>query len=363
MQFHTFHLFHWPHDWSHEQVYAYELELIQYAEELGFDGVWIAEHHFRDYGIVPSIMPFAAFVAARTANVKIGSGVVVLPFQHPLRIAEEAAEVDILSGGRLMFGFGRGYQGIEFAGFGVPLADSRARTDEALEILKLAWTQDRVTYDGKFHKVDNVQVLPKPLQKPHPPVWTAAISPETIGHYAAKGVPFIADPIATFGRLGRAADEWRAVAAEHGHDITEPPFGALRGLIIGETEAEARAIAREATAHVQDPSTKAGSLDGAPVEKTGEFAAGYYYWKDRYLGKNLDLDADFFWDKTWIAGDPDRVRAQIEVMEEMGYRHILFSLGRAPEVSLEANKRRLRLFAEAVMPHFRAASPAVTPTA
>ncbi|MSQ26177.1 MAG: LLM class flavin-dependent oxidoreductase [Dehalococcoidia bacterium] len=352
MQFHTFHLFHWPRAWSHQQVYAYEMELIQYAEDLGFDGAWIAEHHFRDYGIVPSIMPFASFAAARTRRIKIGAAVVVLPFQHPLRIAEEAALVDVLSNGRLMFGFGRGYQSIEFAGLGVPMAEARARADESLDIITRAWTEERVGASGTHYHFDPVEVLPKPLQKPHPPVWTAAVSPETIAHYAAKGIPFIADPLATFSRLRRAAEEWREQAAKHGH-TGEPQLGALRGLIIAETEAEARRMADEAQAYAQDPTVAAGSKEGIPVEKTGEFAAGYYYWRDRYASRNLDLDADFFWQRTLIAGDPARVRAQVELMEQMGYRHILFSLGRAPDVSLAANKRRLKLFAEAVMPHFK----------
>ena len=323
--------------------------MIQLAEDLGFDGVWIAEHHFRTYGVCPSIMPFAAFVAARTTKVKIGAAVVVLPFHNPLRAAEEAAEVDILSKGRLMYGFGRGYQAIEFNGFNVSLEEARARTDEAVEIMKLAWTQDDFSYDGRFTKVENLTIMPKPIQKPHPPLWTAAVSPETIGHYAAKGIPFITDPIATLSRVRRSCEEWLRVAKENGHDVTAPPLGALRGLIIAETEKEARQMAEHARAIAQPPGSN--TPESAPIEKTGQFAAGYYYWKDRYLGANLELDTDFFWNRTWIAGDPDRVRGIIKDLEEWGIRHILFNLGDA--TATEENRRTLKLFAESVMPYFR----------
>ncbi len=357
MEFHTFHLFHCPDGWSHQDVYKYEMEMVQYAEDLGYDGAWFAEHHFRNYGICSSIMPFAAFAAARTTKIKIGSAIVVLPFHNPLRAAEEAAQVDLLSGGRLMYGFGRGYQSIEFNGFNLPLQEARARTDEAIEILKLAWTQDQFSYDGEFTKVENVTVLPKPLQKPHPPMWTASVSPETVGHYAAKGIPFITDPLATFGRCKRATDEWRKVAAEHGHPVDDTNFGSMRGLVIAETEKEARAMAERAREFQKDDNIT--NLQGAPIEKTGEFAAGYYYWKDRYLGKNQELTVDFFWDRMWLAGDPDRVAAGVKTMEDMGFKHILFTLGHAPSTSMEENKRRLKLFAESVMPRFKTKVAAV----
>ncbi|MBI3743467.1 MAG: LLM class flavin-dependent oxidoreductase, partial [Chloroflexi bacterium] len=87
MEFHTFHLVHWPDEWSQQEVYKHEMEMIEYVEELGYDGVWIAEHHFRNYGICPNIAPFAAFVAGRTKRVKIGSGITVMPFHNPVRAA------------------------------------------------------------------------------------------------------------------------------------------------------------------------------------------------------------------------------------------------------------------------------------
>ncbi len=356
MQFHTFHLAHWPDGWSYQQVYDAEMDMIMYAEELGFDGVFLAEHHFRAYGIIPSIMPFAAYVAAKTKRLKIGSGIVVLPFHHPLRAAEEAAMVDMLSGGRLIYGFGRGYQAVEFNGYGMELSEARDRTDEAIDILRLAWTNEEFSFKGKFHEFENVNVLPKPVQAGGPPLYVASVSPETIGHYAKKGIQFITDPIATRGRCMRAAEEWKQVAAEHGHEM-KAAFGTMRGLVIAETDEEAWKLAERSTA-----SQKENSLinqQSAPVEKTGEFAAGYYYWKDRYLGSNREIGTDFFWDRIWIAGGPERVRQIVQEFQDAGYEHMLFTLGHEPAFSREENKERLRIFAEHVMPHFKSKVPAL----
>src|SRR3989449_6833486 len=157
-------------DWQTEAgVYADALEEARLADELGFEAIWLAEHHFSSYGICPSLAVLAAAIARETRRARIGTSVVVAPFAHPLRIAEEWAMVDILSGGRLEFGLGRGYQPNEFRGFGVSMERTRERSDECLEIIRRAWTEERVTFEGEFYTVRDVRVLPKPIQKPHPP--------------------------------------------------------------------------------------------------------------------------------------------------------------------------------------------------
>src|SRR5712692_742201 len=172
---------------SHAQVYANTLDECKLAEELGFHTVWLAEHHFSVYGIAPSLPVLAAAIARETRRVRIGTAVVVAPFAHPVRIAEEFAMVDILSGGRLDFGIGRGYQPKEFRGLGISMEGTRERFDEALEIIRRAWTGDRVTFEGRFYQVRDLRILPRPVQKPHPPFWTAAVSPDTYTLAARKG--------------------------------------------------------------------------------------------------------------------------------------------------------------------------------
>ena len=132
---------------SHAQVYANTLDECRLAEELGFHTVWLAEHHFSPYGIAPSLPVLAAAVARETRRVRIGTAVVVAPFAHPLRIAEECAMVDILSGGRLDFGIGRGYQPAEFRGLGISMDKTRERFDESLELIRRAWMDERCTFE------------------------------------------------------------------------------------------------------------------------------------------------------------------------------------------------------------------------
>src|SRR2546425_7064743 len=167
-------------DWqTPADVYAHALAECKLADELGFDTVWLAEHHFSVYGIAPSLPVLAAAVARETRRVRIGTAVVIAPFAHPVRIAEEWAMVDILSNGRLEFGLGRGYQPAEFRGLSISMEKTRERFDECLEVIRRAWTEERVTFEGEFYTVRDLRVLPKPIQQPHPPFWTAAASPAT----------------------------------------------------------------------------------------------------------------------------------------------------------------------------------------
>jgi alkanesulfonate monooxygenase SsuD/methylene tetrahydromethanopterin reductase-like flavin-dependent oxidoreductase (luciferase family) len=162
-------------DWqTHAEVYADALAECRLADELGFHTVWLAEHHFSHYGICPSLAPLAAAIARETRRARIGTAVVIAPFEHPVRIAEEWAEIDILSGGRLEFGLGRGYQPKEFEGLGVSMEGTRERFDEALDVIRGAWTEDRLTFEGAFYRVPGVRVLPKPVQRPHPPRSTSS---------------------------------------------------------------------------------------------------------------------------------------------------------------------------------------------
>src|SRR5439155_9482178 len=171
------------------------------SEELGFDTVWLREHHFTDYGFLANTMVMAAHIAATTSRVRLGTAVVTLPLHHPIRAAEDAALVDVLSNGRLVYGIGRGYQAIEFRALGVPLDEARERTDEAIEIIRKLWTQPQVTHQGRFFQFEDVRLQPKPVQKPQPPMVYASINRDSVLHYAQQGIPFMVDPSLTFAAL------------------------------------------------------------------------------------------------------------------------------------------------------------------
>ncbi|HJU12559.1 MAG TPA: LLM class flavin-dependent oxidoreductase, partial [Candidatus Binataceae bacterium] len=148
--------------------YAEMLRQAEFVEQAGFDSIWLTEHHFTDDGYLGSVMPMLAAIASRTRRVTVGSYVLLAPFYHPLRLAEDSATIDVLSNGRLRLGIGLGYREEEFHGFGIARAERLGRTLETIEILKRAWTGERFSYEGKYYKFNDVRVLPRPVSQPHP---------------------------------------------------------------------------------------------------------------------------------------------------------------------------------------------------
>lgn len=199
--------------------YQETIEQIVYAEELGFDTAWLAELHFNPrFSIMPAPLLVAAAVAQRTARIRLGTAVLLLPLQHPLRTAEEAAVVDLLSQGRLELGVGRGMIAIHFQGFNIPREESRERFEEALTIITQAWTCETVQFNGTYFHVPETMVVPKPVQKPHPPLRIAANSPETAMFAGEHGYPvFIASPINTGGKLAEQVERYRHAFRAAGH--------------------------------------------------------------------------------------------------------------------------------------------------
>src|ERR1700744_3506476 len=159
-----------------QEIYDTALEPIAVMDTTGYDAVWLAEHHFSGFSVCPSVHVMGTMAAARTKRLRIGTAVSLAPFCNPLRLAEELALLDVLSGGRVYWGAGRGFERSEFAAFGIPGEESAARFHETVAIVLKAWTQQRVSHEGRFYQYDGVEVLPKPVQAPHPPVWMAASS-------------------------------------------------------------------------------------------------------------------------------------------------------------------------------------------
>ncbi len=155
------------------------IDYVVEAERLGFSSVFLVEHHFTGQGQVSASLALLAYLAARTQRIRLGTAVVVLPWHNPVLIAEQAATLDLLSGGRLDLGVGKGYRAAEFAGFCIPQQEASERFDEAIEVIRKAWTSDgRFSHHGRRWHFDNVVVEPEPIQRPHPPLWLAAGSPD-----------------------------------------------------------------------------------------------------------------------------------------------------------------------------------------
>jgi natural product biosynthesis luciferase-like monooxygenase protein len=328
------------------EVYANTLDECRLVEHLGFHAIWLAEHHFSTYGILPSLPVLAAAVARETRRIRIGTAVVIAPFAHPLRIAEEWAMVDILSEGRLEFGLGRGYQPSEFRGLAVSMERTRERFDESYELIRRAWTQERCTFDGEFYQVRDLPVFPKPVQKPHPPIWTAAVSPETYVLAAKGGFKILTSPAFTpLDVLSKSYAEYRRAWRES-HGTDDGADICLNKIIY------VAASSRQARDDMREPIRwffqKQASLI---ADATGVPPAQYKFYR-RVRENLLSLSDETALEDAAILGDPEEVADKIRRHhEELGVDFFMgaYSRGGLPHDKV---RRSLELFADKVMPQF-----------
>ncbi len=173
------------------EIYAETIEQIAWAETIGYDDVWLTEHHFCEDGHAPSILPLAAAVAVRTRRIRIGTGVLLLPLHHPVRVAEDGATIDILSEGRFELGVGIGYRPQEFSGLGIDRRQRAERIDEGLQIVRRLWQGETVDHDGRHYQISGAKLAPRPVQRPRPPIWVGGFVPAAAKRAARLGDGFI----------------------------------------------------------------------------------------------------------------------------------------------------------------------------
>jgi alkanesulfonate monooxygenase SsuD/methylene tetrahydromethanopterin reductase-like flavin-dependent oxidoreductase (luciferase family) len=259
--------FSWSRRIALEEVYRRAFERIDIMDNAGYDCVWLAEHHFNTYSVCPSVTLMGTHIAARTQHLRIGTAVTLAGFYHPLRLAEELAMLDIFSGGRLNWGAGRGFDATEFRAFEVDIADSRARLYECVEIVSKAWRGERFSHEGAFWQVRDVEVLPQPVQRPSPPFWMAATSPEAVTTAAQMGHSILQDPHSSHADIGAKRSLYRATLAAHGHSTEGRDLPIARLLAIGKTREAAIATAREGAQWTIDSYARRGAANGKdPIE-------------------------------------------------------------------------------------------------
>ncbi len=245
MKFGVLQFFSWPERRTAlASVYARALERIEIMDRGGYDAVWLAEHHFSSFSVCPSVHMVGTLAAARTRRLRIGTAVSLAPFYHPLRLAEEVALLDQLSGGRVNWGAGRGFARVEFEAFGVPPEESASRFRETIDIVLRAWTEERLSYTGRHFRFDNVEILPKPLQQPHPPVWLAASSEPAIEWAASRGFSILMDPHSSAAELGRKRRLYGERLAAAGYAETGRDIPMARLVAIAGDAGKAAAVAR-----------------------------------------------------------------------------------------------------------------------
>ncbi|HEV8711775.1 MAG TPA: LLM class flavin-dependent oxidoreductase [Candidatus Binatia bacterium] len=325
----------WQRGQTQAEAYQAAIAQAEWAEALGFDSVWTTEHHFARHGLNSAILTFSAHLAARTKHLRIGTAVLVLPYWDPLRLAEETAVVDIVSGGRLDVGIGRGYRYEEFRGFNVPVEESRGRFAECLDILHKAWTAESVSYSGTYYTVRDVSVRPQPLQHPHPPLWVSGTTPESIEWAARSGYHWMmAGGIISFLQMQEARKRYDAALAAAGRHPGEAEFYLHFPIYVAEkTSAEIRQETEEAMAWFYQVAVSGGTIYDQP-------------------GRRLTFDYEALCQNVAVFGDPERVQRRLEEL----WRGLHFTqlVMLSPPLPLDQTIQSMELFARTVMPALRA---------
>ena len=282
-------------------VYQRALDRVRIMDGAGYDAVWLAEHHFSTYSVCPSVHIMGMHVADITRNLRIGTGVSLAAFYHPLRLAEEVALLDNLSGGRVNWGAGRGFDSTEMRAFGVESDESYDRFREHVDIVLKAWQCDRLTYEGRFHSFHDVEVLPKPLQDPLP-TWIAASSVDAIGWAASQGHAILMDPHSSHDQISRKYAGYRDnLASLPTTGKRDTPMARL--LAIAPTDAAAEAVARRGARWTVE--SYAGARDSSSKEERIQ----------RYV------------DEIIIHGSPGKVVDELKRLEEgIPLRYLLASI-------------------------------------
>ena len=353
MKFGTFFFFQAAPGHRHADIIHRELEQVEWTEELGFDEVWFTEHHFIDYGLSVDPSSLAAAAASRTRRVRIGLAAAILPFHHPLRLAEQMALVDIISNGRLDVGVGRGNRPAEFAGYRVPQIESRDRFDETVEILKAAWTQERFSFHGRFFDLDDVRVIPKPLQQPHPPIYQVCVSKDGIENTALRGWPMLNSVLTgPVDQLVANRDTYVAALEKSGRSEAEIAallgrWGVSRQIYVADSDAQALDEAKAAELWYQE-SFRRFVVPERIEDAHPSLQPGFRAMADK-LGR---VTWDDLVRETLAFGSPQTVARHIAYMRELGVGQVLcwMNFGGLPQDRI---RRSMELFAREVMPRFR----------
>ncbi|HEY4174687.1 MAG TPA: LLM class flavin-dependent oxidoreductase, partial [Rhodopila sp.] len=289
-------------------VYETALERFSIMDQTGYDAVWLAEHHFSSFSVCPSVHMLGTMAAARTKRLRIGMAVSLAPFYNPLRLAEEVALLDVLSGGRVNWGAGRGFERSEFAAFGIPGGESAPRFHEAVEIVLKAWTNQRLTHEGRFFQYDGIEVLPKPMQAPHPPVWMAASSTPAIDWAAGQGYSILMDPHSSRTDLIAKRRHYAAKLAEAGYSDAGRLIPMARLVAVDETAEKARAVAKRVAEWTI--ASYVGPKHNSVRQEARNFG-----------GKD---PVDYYLDDVMIHGTADSVTDQIKAFgEQIGMNYLM----------------------------------------
>ncbi len=299
------------------------------ADALGYHSTFMVEHHFTGWTQLSATLNLLTWLAARTQHIRVGTAVMVLPWHNPVLLAEQAATLDLLSEGRLDLGIGKGYRYTEFNGFCVPASEAEARFDETLDVLIKAWTRnERFSHHGRFWHFENIVVEPPSAQQPHPPLWMAAGSDESIRKVAARGCNLLLDQYALPDVIAHRIALYKSEVEARGRTYDPMNVALARDVYIARDEADKQAALERSARQRQ----RIIDVARAPGQSGGSHVLAY---ADSASGNEAAA----------LYGSPDEIARKLEALHAAGVRYVLASMG-------GASRDSLRGFAREIVPAF-----------
>jgi alkanesulfonate monooxygenase SsuD/methylene tetrahydromethanopterin reductase-like flavin-dependent oxidoreductase (luciferase family) len=335
---------------SDASVLAEHMALGDLAEPLGFDSLWALEHHFTGYAMSPAPTQLLAYYAGRTKRITLGTAVIVLPWHDPVRVAEQIALLDIMCGGRCLFGFGRGAATVEYAGFRVPMEEARPRFVEAAKIVVKALTEEVFEWDGEFFKIPRTSIRPRPISHPERRFYASSVSPESAEVMARLGFGVLVVMQNEWPKAAEDIERYRQTAASVGY-TPRPPI-ILTNISVADSHEEAQERAVTYLSRKWDSIDNHYHLsDGHLASVKGyEFYGGMAKTYSKMKDESFRKKATEFYVKIQIVGTPDDCLQQVAELHRLtGVDHLVteFAFGGMPH---EQAERNMRLFADRVMP-------------
>ena len=295
------------------------------ADALGYHSAFLVEHHFTGWTQVSATLNLLTWVAARTKTLRVGTAVMVLPWHNPVLLAEQAATLDLLSGGRLDFGIGKGYRHTEFTGFCIPASEAEARFDEALDVIIKAWTStDRFSHKGRFWRFENIIVEPPAAQKPYPPLWMAAGSHESIRKVAAHGCNLLLDQFAQPEVIGERIALFKAEVEARGRVFNPMSVAVARDVYVARDAAD-KTAALERNARMRQRTIEAAR---APGQSGGSHVLSY---TESATGNETAA----------LYGSPEEIARKLDILRSVGVTYVLANMGGGSRGSLRRFAREI----------------------
>ena len=334
-----------------EQVKYYKdaLAQVRHAEQLGFDSVWITEHHFSRHGIVSATLSLLAYLAGVTSKIRLGTGVTVIPFHNPIHLAEQAATVDLLSDGRLDFVACRGFQWGEIHKLNIPMEEASRRFEETMDVLTKAWTSaEPFDHDGEFWQFNDMTVHPRPVQLPHPPIFVAASSEASVNRVAINNWNLMIGQAEPFEQVIQQIENYKAALAKTGNTYGDERVVVARAMYTAPNVAKSREDTEIPFMWFKETGQEVGAPRDNDVRLLPE---EYQAYRGRFT-RDVKFDYNSMYETVALFGTPDVITERIKNLQKSGVEKIIFFVNYG---GIEHQKvlDSLDLFAREVMPHFQ----------